>query len=124
MTIADGGSGNVQSRLVFPLHWQLDFINSHPGLQIQEPQLFKEIAYHTRRSIRGFTPHQLSQLMWAFSKVNHTGMPGYTEVIVRQAEARLADFEPKDLVQLLGALSALDELSLVSFRWLVQTTQG
>jgi hypothetical protein len=80
---------------------------------VQEPQLFREIANHARRTIRAFTPNQLSQLVWAFSEVHHQGLHSHVGVIIRQAEETLGGFSARDIVQLLTSLNELNELTLV-----------
>lgn len=93
-------------------------------VKVQEPQLFKEIAHHARRCITGFTPHELAQLVWAFSEVRHPGTRGLMDIIARQAEARMVEFEPRDLVKLLKALGDNHELTLQFLARFLPTLAG
>ena len=51
-----------------------------------------------------FNAHQLSQLAWSFAKLRHLGEDKMLVQLEAQAGARLANFDERDLVQLLKAL--------------------
>ena len=60
-----------------------------------------------------FSTHQLSLLAWSFAELRHLGEDKMLVQLEAQAGARLADFDEKDLVQLLKALLDLNRTHAV-----------